>query len=39
MQKTWELERRLNTWVSNENKFNFAKPKDTNNTPNTYREL
>jgi len=39
MQKTWELERRLNTWVKNDKKFNFAKPKDNNNTPNTYREL
>jgi len=39
MQKTWDLERRLNTWVKNDKKFNFAKPKDTNNTPNTYREL
>jgi len=39
LERTWDLERRLNTWVSNENKFNFAKPKDTNNTPNTYREL
>jgi hypothetical protein len=39
LERTWDLERRLNTWISNENKFNFAKPKDTNNTPNTYREL
>jgi hypothetical protein len=39
LERTWDLERRLNTWVSNENKFNFAKPKDNNNTPNTYREL
>ena len=38
LEKTWDLQRRLNTWVERENKYTFAKP----NTPinqNTYKEL
>lgn len=38
LEKTWDLQRRLNTWVERENKYTFAKPNTLNNQ-NTYKEL
>ena len=38
LEKTWDLQRRLNTWVERENKYTFAKP-NTPTNQNTYKEL